>query len=57
MIVNKTDLLPYVDFDLEAFSSYAYRINRTADIMPMSVKSGDGLSAWYAWLEKSANTD
>jgi hydrogenase nickel incorporation protein HypB len=57
VIVNKTDLLPYVDFDLEAFSSYAYRINRTADIMPMSVKSGDGLTAWYAWLEKSANTD
>ncbi len=57
VIVNKTDLLPYVDFDLEAFRSYAYRINRTADIMPMSVKSGDGLTAWYAWLEKSANTD
>ena len=56
VIVNKTDLLPYVDFDLEAFSSYAYRINRTAEIMPMSVKSGDGLTAWYAWLEKSANT-
>ena len=52
VIVNKTDLLPYVDFDLEAFSSYAYRINRTAEIMPMSVKSGDGLTAWYAWLEK-----
>ena len=56
VIVNKTDLLPYVDFDLETFSSYAHRVNRAAEIMPMSVKSGDGLSNWYAWLKKSAST-
>ena len=52
VIVNKTDLLPYVDFDLEAFSSYAHALNRAAEIMPMSVKSGDGLSNWYSWLKK-----
>ena len=56
VIVNKTDLLPYVDFDLETFSSYAHSINRAAEIMPMSVKSGDGLTNWYAWLKKSAST-
>jgi hydrogenase nickel incorporation protein HypB len=56
VIVNKIDLLPYVDFDLETFSSYAHRVNRAAEIMPMSVKSGDGLSNWYAWLKKSAST-
>ena len=56
VIVNKTDLLPYVDFDLETFSSYAHRVNRAAEIMPMSVKSGDGVSNWYAWLKKSAST-
>ena len=56
VIVNKTDLLPYVDFDLEIFSSYAQSVNRAAEIMPMSVKSGDGLSNWYAWLRKSAST-
>jgi hydrogenase nickel incorporation protein HypB len=52
VIVNKTDLLPYVDFDLETFSSYAHSLNRAAEIMPISVKSGDGLSNWYAWLRK-----
>ncbi|HET8915027.1 MAG TPA: hydrogenase nickel incorporation protein HypB [Propionibacteriaceae bacterium] len=52
VIVNKTDLLPYVDFDLEIFSSYAHSLNRAAEIMPMSVKSGDSLSSWYAWLKK-----
>jgi hydrogenase nickel incorporation protein HypB len=57
VIVNKTDLLPYVDFDLETFSSYAHSLNRAAEIMPMSVKSGDSLSNWYAWLKKTASTD
>jgi hydrogenase nickel incorporation protein HypB len=54
VIVNKTDLLPYVDFDLETFNSYTHRLNRDAEIMHMSVKSGDGLADWYAWLHKSA---
>jgi hydrogenase nickel incorporation protein HypB len=53
VIVNKTDLLPYVDFDLETFSSYAHSLNRTVEILPMSVKSGDGLPDWYAWLQSS----
>ena len=57
VIVNKTDLLPYVDFDLETFSSYAHSLNRAAEIMPISVKSGDSLSNWYAWLKKTASTD
>ena len=51
VIVNKTDLLPYVDFDLETFTGYAQSLNRTAEIMALSVKSGDGLDAWYAWLQ------
>ena len=54
VIVNKTDLLPYVDFDIEIFSGYAQSLNRTAEIMPLSVKSGDGLDAWYAWLRTAA---
>ena len=54
VIVNKTDLLPYVDFDIEIFSGYAQSLNRTAEIMPLSVKSGDGLDAWYAWLRSAA---
>ena len=54
VIVNKTDLLPYVDFDIEIFCGYAQSLNRTAEIMPLSVKSGDGLDAWYAWLRTAA---
>ena len=54
VIVNKTDLLPYVDFDLETFNSHTRSLNQAAEIMPMSVKSGDGLADWYGWLQKSA---
>jgi hydrogenase nickel incorporation protein HypB len=54
VIVNKTDLLPYVDFDIETFTGFAQSLNRTAEIMPLSVKSGDGLDAWYAWLHSAA---
>ncbi|HKN45545.1 MAG TPA: hydrogenase nickel incorporation protein HypB, partial [Propionibacteriaceae bacterium] len=56
VIVNKTDLLPYVDFDLETFSSHAQSLNRGVEIVSMSVKSGDGLADWYAWLQKSVRT-
>jgi hydrogenase nickel incorporation protein HypB len=43
VIVNKTDLLPYVDFDLETFSGHAQSLNRGVEIVSMSVKSG---TAW-----------
>jgi len=46
--------LPYVDFDLNTFTGYAQSLNRTARIMPLSVKSGDGMDAWYRWLHDAA---
>ena len=54
VIINKTDLLPYVDFDVAAFTGHAHSLNRTARIMPLSVKSGDGMDAWYRWLHDAA---
>jgi hydrogenase nickel incorporation protein HypB len=54
VIINKTVLLPYGDFDLNTFTGYAQSLNRTARIMPLSVKSGDGIDAWYRWLHEAA---
>jgi len=54
VIVNKTDLLPYVEFDLETFSGYARSLNHGVEIMAMSVKAGDGLANWYAWLQSAS---
>jgi hydrogenase nickel incorporation protein HypB len=55
VIVNKVDLTPYVDFDLEKCSEYARSINPTVEILPVSATTGDGIAAWYAWLELRAN--
>jgi hydrogenase nickel incorporation protein HypB len=50
VILNKIDLLPYVDFDLETFEKFARSINPAAEILPLSAMTGDGTAAWYDWL-------
>jgi len=54
VVVNKTDLLPYVDFDVEVFTTYARSLNPAVLILPLSVRSGDRLDSWYEWLEHPA---
>ncbi|MFD3459755.1 hydrogenase nickel incorporation protein HypB [Nocardia fluminea] len=56
VIVNKTDLLPYVDFDLEKCREYALSVNPGVEILPMSVSTGDGVSRWYEWLARERGT-
>ncbi len=50
MILNKIDLLPYVDFDLELCIEYARRINPEIEVFAVSATTGAGLDGWYAWL-------
>jgi hydrogenase nickel incorporation protein HypB len=51
VLVNKTDLLPYLDFDITAFNKAASGLNPNARIFPVSCKTGEGLGEWFAWLE------
>ncbi|OIO74947.1 MAG: hydrogenase accessory protein HypB [Zetaproteobacteria bacterium CG1_02_53_45] len=51
MILNKTDLLPYVDFDVEACCNYARRINPGIKILQLSATKGDGMGQWLNWLK------
>jgi hydrogenase nickel incorporation protein HypB len=55
VVLNKIDLLPYVDFDLEKFGNFVKSINPTAEILPLSATTGDGTAAWYDWIELRAN--
>ena len=55
VIINKTDLLPYVDFDLDKCVSYAHSINPRVDILPVSATTGEGMPAWYDWIDARAN--
>jgi hydrogenase nickel incorporation protein HypB len=50
VVVNKVDLLPYVDFDLEACRSHVASVNPKAEVLALSATKGENLDAWYAWL-------
>lgn len=50
VVVNKIDLLPYLDFDLPAFYANLAAVNPTAKIIEASVKTGQGLDEWISWL-------
>ena len=52
VVVNKTDLLPYVDFDLDRLVAQARALKPDVRVLPVSVRTGDGLDEWYAWLEE-----
>ena len=50
LVLNKTDLLPYVDFDLVRARNFATKLNEELDIFEVSCRKGDGLEGWYNWL-------
>lgn len=50
LLLNKTDLLPYVEFDLDLFHEYVSRTNRRARVIQVSATRGDGVDGWYDWL-------
>jgi hydrogenase nickel incorporation protein HypB len=50
LILNKIDLLPHTNFDLEAALADARAINPAIHVIKMSAWKGDGLQAWFEWL-------
>lgn len=50
MILNKVDLLPYLNFDVARCVDYARRVNPKLEVMQVSATSGQGMDAWLAWL-------
>lgn len=50
-IINKIDLLPYVNFKVEKAKEYARKINPNLEIIELSCTSGAGLETWYDWLK------
>jgi hydrogenase nickel incorporation protein HypB len=50
MILNKTDLLPHVDFDVSRAVENAREVNPHIKVFQVSARSGDGLEGWYGWL-------
>ena len=54
MLLNKSDLLPHLDFDVAACMAAALRVNPRLQILTVSARTGEGLPAFYAWIEARA---
>ena len=50
VIINKIDLLPYVDFDVRRCRAAARAVNPALEFTELSATTGDGLDDWYGWL-------
>lgn len=50
LVLNKVDLLPYVDFNLERAARHATVLNECISVFPVSARTGEGLGEWYDWL-------
>ncbi len=55
VLINKVDLLPYVDFDVEECARYARSVNPGVNILPLSATTGEGVQAWYDWIASQAD--
>lgn len=52
VLINKIDVLPYFDFDLELCKQYIHRRNPKAVVLPICAKTGEGMEEWTAWLRE-----
>ncbi len=52
LLINKIDVLPYFDFDLEACEKYVRRLNPNMKIIPISARTGEGIDEWANWLRE-----
>jgi len=54
LLVSKTGLLPYLDFDLDRCTADLEKISPAATVLPVSARAGDGIDTWYEWLRQRA---
>jgi len=51
MLLNKVDLLPYLEFDTDKCIEYAKRVNPGIKVLQVSATSGEGMEPWYRWIQ------
>jgi hydrogenase nickel incorporation protein HypB len=50
-LINKIDLLPYVNFDVQKAKEYARLVNPRLNFLEISATTGEGMAKWYRWLK------
>jgi hydrogenase nickel incorporation protein HypB len=55
LLINKIDVLPYFDFDIEKCTEYVKKLNPNIEIIPISARTGEGIDKWAAWLRAQIN--
>ncbi|WP_126444287.1 hydrogenase nickel incorporation protein HypB [Sulfuricystis multivorans] len=53
MLINKCDLLPHLQFEVDKAIGYARRVNPLIEVIRISATTGEGLAEWLAWIEKA----
>jgi hydrogenase nickel incorporation protein HypB len=56
LLLNKIDLCPYVDFDVQKAVDAALTINPAISVLEISAKTGEGLQGWYDWLTRKRDS-
>jgi hydrogenase nickel incorporation protein HypB len=56
LLLNKTDLLAHLDFDVEACLEYALRINPRLEVIRTSARNGEGMETWVDWILARSRT-
>ena len=51
LLISKTDLVPYLDIDLNQIAANVRQMNPAATIIPISAKTGEGLQTWFDWVQ------
>ena len=55
VLINKIDVLPYFDFDMEKCKAYIHMRSPNARIIPICARTGEGVEAWAAWLKEQVS--
>ena len=50
VLLNKIDLVPHLDVDIDTYIAHVRQVNPTAPVLPLSARTGAGMSAWFDWL-------
>ncbi|MCV7345666.1 hydrogenase nickel incorporation protein HypB [Mycolicibacterium rhodesiae] len=55
VLLNKIDLVPHLDADVDTYVSRVREVNPTATILPVSARTGEGMAAWFEWIRRFAS--